>query len=337
MPTGHGAALPATVFAAYRSAQASLAVSDPGCRLRWQLLAGIGQVESDQADGGRVDATGTAYTPILGPLLDGNGTAAIRDTDHGVYDGSTVWDRAVGPMQFIPETWKTWGVDANGDGRADPENIQDAALAAGRYLCAGGRDLADPAQLDAAILGYNHSTVYLDTVKSWMAYFERGVTPVADSPAGSSGGSSPTTAPAAKPSRSSAPSAPSAPPSASPTQRALPSASPSAPRASASAAPTATAGSSPSPSVPVGPTVPAAPSSSPSVSPSASPTGCPSPSASPSRTATTAGASASPSVAPSAQASGSPAPGTTACASPSAPPSATAAPSSTPAATPTAR
>ncbi len=166
-----GGTLPETVFAAYRAAEDELAGSRPGCGLRWQLLAAIGQVESAQARGGRVSADGTTLTPILGPRLDGNGFAAIRDTDGGTYDGDTAYDRAVGPMQFIPSTWATWGADGNGDGRSDPGNIHDAALAAGRYLCADGRDLSDTADLDRAILGYNHSTAYLHTVKAWFAHY----------------------------------------------------------------------------------------------------------------------------------------------------------------------
>ncbi|MFF3325318.1 lytic transglycosylase domain-containing protein [Streptomyces sp. NPDC002889] len=179
-----GGTLPETVFAAYRAAEDELAGSRPGCGLRWQLLAAIGQVESGQARGGRVSADGTTLTPILGPRLDGNGFAAIRDTDGGMYDGDTAYDRAVGPMQFIPSTWATWGVDGNGDGRSDPGNIFDAALAAGRYLCAGGRDLSDAADLDRAILGYNHSTAYLHTVRAWFAYYLDGHRVVPDQGSG---------------------------------------------------------------------------------------------------------------------------------------------------------
>ncbi|MFJ6777597.1 lytic transglycosylase domain-containing protein, partial [Kitasatospora sp. NPDC091257] len=178
-----GPALPATVLAAYRQAEASLAQRSPGCHLPWQLLAAIGQVESGQANGGRVDAAGTTLTPILGPALDGNGFAAISDTDGGRYDGDSRWDRAVGPMQFIPSTWASWGVDANGDGKADPNNVFDAAETAGRYLCAGGRDLADPAQLDRAVLSYNNSGEYLRTVRNWMAHYGSGtVTTVPNRP-----------------------------------------------------------------------------------------------------------------------------------------------------------
>lgn len=184
-PAATGSALPASVFAAYRRAESELARSAPGCRLRWQLLAAIGQVESGQARGGRVTADGTTRAPILGPRLDGSGFAAIPDSDGGVYDGDAAYDRAVGPMQFIPSTWTTWGADGNGDGRADPNNIYDAALAAGRYLCADGRDLSDPGDLDRAILGYNHSGPYLRTVRAWYAYFLEGHRVVADDTGGS--------------------------------------------------------------------------------------------------------------------------------------------------------
>ncbi|WP_326701037.1 lytic murein transglycosylase [Streptomyces sp. NBC_01754] len=174
------AGIPATVLAAYRSAETSLARTDPGCHLPWQLLAAIGKVESGHASGGRVDARGTTLTPILGPVLDGVGFAHIPDTDAGRYDGDAVYDRAVGPMQFIPSTWAHWGADGNGDGRKDPGNIHDAALAAGRYLCAGPRDLSVRADLDRAILSYNHSDTYLRTVLSWLEFYRKGTHPVAD-------------------------------------------------------------------------------------------------------------------------------------------------------------
>ncbi|MFG3658548.1 lytic transglycosylase domain-containing protein [Streptomyces sp. NPDC047706] len=186
MTSQEDGALPVSVFAAYRRAEARLAHMSPGCGLRWQLLAAVGQVESGQARGGRVAADGTTRAPILGPRLDGDGFALIRDTDGGALDGDTVYDRAVGPMQFIPSTWAVWGTDGNGDGRADPHNVFDAALAAGRYLCADGRDLTTPGDLDAAVLGYNHSTAYLRTVRAWFAYFLAGhrVVPDAGTPGG---------------------------------------------------------------------------------------------------------------------------------------------------------
>ncbi|MCL8010331.1 lytic transglycosylase domain-containing protein [Streptomyces sp. AS02] len=233
-PAQVGAALPASVFAAYRRAEERLSREEPGCRLRWQLLAAIGQVESGQARGGRVASDGTTVTPILGPRLDGRAFALIRDTDGGAHDGDGVYDRAVGPMQFIPSTWARWGADGNGDGRRDPNNVFDAALAAGRYLCAGGRDLSVPAELDRAILGYNHSTAYLRTVRAWYAYFLEGHRVVPDGPGGSSDRPEPSRSPAAKPEDASPPR-PSAMPSAPPSRTPSAPASPDRPTASAPA------------------------------------------------------------------------------------------------------
>ncbi|MEU0389820.1 lytic transglycosylase domain-containing protein [Streptomyces chartreusis] len=224
-----GGALPVSVFAAYRRAEDRLAREAPGCRLRWQLLAAIGQVESGQARGGRVASDGTTLAPILGPRLDGVAFALILDTDGGAHDGDPAYDRAVGPMQFIPSTWARWGADGNGDGRRDPNNVFDAALAAGRYLCAGGRDLSVPAQLDRAILGYNHSAAYLRTVRAWYAYFLEGHRVVPDGSAGSTAGSSARPEPARSPSESKEASPaptpstrPSAPPSRTPSAPASP-------------------------------------------------------------------------------------------------------------------
>ena len=77
-----------------------------------------------------MDRRGRTLSPILGPVLDGAGDfAAITDTDGGGWDGDTTWDRAVGPMQFIPSSWAVWGRDGDGDGRSDPSDIDDAALA----------------------------------------------------------------------------------------------------------------------------------------------------------------------------------------------------------------
>ncbi|MFD7769914.1 lytic murein transglycosylase [Streptomyces sp. NPDC059787] len=174
------AGIPATVLDAYKQAEATLREKKPGCNLPWQLLAAIGKVESGQARGGRVDADGTTLSPILGPQLDGNGFALIKDTDNGAYDGNSSYDQAVGPMQFIPSTWEWAGRDGNGDGREDPNNIYDAALAAGHYLCRFDWDLSDQRDLDRAILSYNQSTEYLNTVMSWLEYYRRGTHEIPD-------------------------------------------------------------------------------------------------------------------------------------------------------------
>jgi membrane-bound lytic murein transglycosylase B len=171
-------ALPARVLAAYRAAARTTGRTDPGCRLDWPLLAGIGKVESGHASGGAVDSTGRTLTPILGPVLSGGpGVAAIRDTDGGRWDGDSTWDRAVGPMQFIPSSWSLHGADGNGDDVRDPNNINDAALASAGYLCTGERDVQKQGDRRAAVFSYNHSWDYVDLVLAWADAYAGG-TPV---------------------------------------------------------------------------------------------------------------------------------------------------------------
>jgi hypothetical protein len=182
-PRGSGpgdSGIPATVLAAYKKAAQTLAASDRGCALRWELLAAIGKVESGQARGGAVDKEGTTLNRILGPVLNGSGYARIKDTDGGRFDDDAKFDRAVGPMQFIPSTWSRWGADGNGDGRSDPDNIHDAALAAGKYLCAGERELSVKGDMDRAILSYNNSRAYLRTVLAWFEFYSKGTHEIPD-------------------------------------------------------------------------------------------------------------------------------------------------------------
>ncbi|HEY3003262.1 MAG TPA: lytic murein transglycosylase [Kribbellaceae bacterium] len=182
-PDGAVAGIPASVLPAYQAAARVLATTFPRCKLTWPLLAGIGKVESSHASGGRVDAHGTTRGRILGPVLDGApGMATIHDTDDGQYDGDTVWDRAVGPMQFIPGTWVVFAADGNGDGVRDPHNVYDATLAAGQYLCAGDADLSDPRGLVAAVLRYNHSMDYVAVVLRWMREYAEAAVQVRDRP-----------------------------------------------------------------------------------------------------------------------------------------------------------
>ena len=183
LPTGP-LGIPGVVLLAYRAAADQLATSLPGCHLPWNLLAGIGRIESGHAAGGRVDAHGTTLGPILGPLLDGSnpGDGVVLDTDHGRYDGNATYDRAVGPMQFLPSTWEKYGADGNHDGVADPHNVYDAALGAGAYLCSGGLDVADPAQARTAVFRYNHSEAYVTNVLTWSAAYALGVAPTDSAP-----------------------------------------------------------------------------------------------------------------------------------------------------------
>ncbi len=103
--------------------------------VQWQVLAAINKVESN-------------FGRNMGPSSAG----------------------AIGWMQFIPSTWERWGVDANGDGVADPWNAQDAITAAARYLAAsGGRT-----DISGAIFSYNHAQWYVDEVLQLAGLFGSG-------------------------------------------------------------------------------------------------------------------------------------------------------------------
>lgn len=152
---------------AYLNAEELLADVWPSCNARWWMIAGVARIESRHGRyGGRtLRADGRVDRPIIGIALDGGtGVRAIHDTDDGVFDDDEVWDRAVGPLQFIPETWLRRGRDGSGDGWADPQNMYDATYSAGRYLCAIGGDLSSRSNLRRAYFGYNNSSAYVDDV-----------------------------------------------------------------------------------------------------------------------------------------------------------------------------
>jgi hypothetical protein len=155
--------VPARALQAYGVADLAVKNEQPDCNLSWVTIAGLARIESNHGRyrGAVIAETGKVTPPIIGVPLDGTGgNRTIGDTDGGVLDGDTSLDRAVGPLQFIPSTWAKWRSDGNGDGVADPNNIDDAALAAGRYLCAGGRDLATGPGWRSAVLSYNNSDEY---------------------------------------------------------------------------------------------------------------------------------------------------------------------------------
>jgi membrane-bound lytic murein transglycosylase B len=163
--TAAATGIPARALRAYAAAALTVAAEQPACGLSWNTLAGIGAIETRHGSHGGAVLRDDGYPDpaIRGIPLDGTRSAVIRDTDGGRWDGDTVWDRAVGPMQFIPDTWERWGADGNGDGRADPNQIDDAALAAGRYLCADG-EMTSVEGWRSAILSYNRLEEYVDDV-----------------------------------------------------------------------------------------------------------------------------------------------------------------------------
>jgi membrane-bound lytic murein transglycosylase B len=169
--------IPVTALEAYGYAARVAEVENPNCHIAWTTLAGIGQVESHH--GTYHQATlfpnGDVRPPIRGVVLDGtNGTMRIIDSQPGGMDGEPDTVRAMGPMQFIPETWREYGVDANNDGKADVDNIDDAALSAAGYLCWRGKNLATPRGWITALWAYNDSDVYARAVRDWATAYAAG-------------------------------------------------------------------------------------------------------------------------------------------------------------------
>ena len=182
-----GTNVPLVALNAYVRASRTLAVENPGCGIHWSQLAGIGQIESIHGYFGEstLDINGNTTVDILGLALDGRvlsggGTseplpdatnrtestagvsrlALIRDTDGGLLDGDPVFDRAVGPMQFIPSTWRLYDSDGNGDEENDPQNIYDASLASARLLCDSAGSMLTAAGEQRAYFAYNHDLSY---------------------------------------------------------------------------------------------------------------------------------------------------------------------------------
>jgi membrane-bound lytic murein transglycosylase B len=169
--------IPINALEAYAYAARVAEVENPDCHLEWTTLAGIGEVESHHGTfrGAQIAENGDVTPPIRGVRLDGtNGNLEIIDNDGGEMDGDPTHARATGPMQFIPETWRLYGVDANNDGVISPDNFDDAALSAAGYLCWRGKDLSTPKGWMEALRAYNLSDQYARTVRDWATAYADG-------------------------------------------------------------------------------------------------------------------------------------------------------------------
>ncbi|MDF1597506.1 MAG: peptidoglycan DD-metalloendopeptidase family protein [Acidimicrobiia bacterium] len=168
--------IPPVVFSTYVAAETNAPSIASGCVVDWPVIAGIWKVESNHATtGGRtVGSDGQVTPPLYGVTLDGSqpGTAVIPDSDGGLLDGDPTWDRAVGPAQFLPGSWRAFGRDGNNDGTADPQNVFDAALGTVAHLCiASAGDYTNPTDLARALRRYNNSAEYVTTVTRWIDYY----------------------------------------------------------------------------------------------------------------------------------------------------------------------
>lgn len=183
--TANPSGIPAAALAAYQRAEVIINDADASCKIPWQLIAAIGRVESDHGrhGGNRLNSEGVSTPGLYGPALNGKkDTVAVSDTDGGEYDNDQMWDRAVGPMQFVPSTWSVVGVDADGDGKRNPQDIDDASLATAIYLCSGDDNLSTDAGQRKAVYRYNNSNNYVDlVVKIMKAYMVGDFSTVPDS------------------------------------------------------------------------------------------------------------------------------------------------------------
>ena len=173
---GGALGIPPVVFSAYLAAETNASGITADCQVDWPVIAGIWRVESDHATyrGRTVNFDGMVNPPLFGVTLDGSipDTATIPDSDGGVLDGDPTWDRAVGPAQFLPSSWRAYGQDGNGDGEADPQNVFDAALGTVAYLClTSPGDYTTKTDLARALRRYNNSGEYVERVAGWIDYY----------------------------------------------------------------------------------------------------------------------------------------------------------------------
>jgi len=175
-PVGSVGGIPPRMMAAYVRAAGAMAEMDPACKgMSWPLIAAIGKVESNHASGHQIAEDGLITPPIVGPILNGSGVGGNRtpvyDSDGGAWDGNSQFDAAVGPVQFLPSTFRGYADRVRPGGGASPQNADDETLAAALYLCGNGRDLTDYEQLKKAIYAYNFSSAYVDEVLRWMKQY----------------------------------------------------------------------------------------------------------------------------------------------------------------------
>lgn len=220
--------MPETARTAYVRAAQAMNDADRTCHVPWQLLAGAGWVESRHGtlNGGDLDVNGVDRPALFGPVI------TRVDSDEGQLDGTASMDRTVGPLQFSPERWRIAGVDGDGDGSRDAQDIDDAALAYAVLLCSGPDDLRRGNATEAALLRINPEDAYPRQVEAAAAYYRKhpGVRSVDDQPF------EVVAVEDAQPASEGLSASPS--PTATPTNTRKPSAKPT-PKATASASPTA--------------------------------------------------------------------------------------------------
>lgn len=147
--------IPVRALLAYQRAAQADRAAQPSCQVDWQFIAAFGRIETNHGrlNGSAIGTDGVDRPAVLGPSLDGSQPGVIGSLN----DSSGAPVRAAGPLQFIPATWQQWG-------HGDVQSIDQAALAAGRYVCADGHTLNNDDDRRSAALSYNHADWYADDV-----------------------------------------------------------------------------------------------------------------------------------------------------------------------------
>jgi hypothetical protein len=139
--------IPAAALSAYRKAEKIMATADPGCGLSWNLLAGIGRLESTRAT---------------------TEPSAVQ----------AVSARTPAPKKMPSATWLRFAADGDGDGRSDAQNPFDATLATAKHLCSTGMNFRNQAQALTALMRYNDSMPFARNVLGWAAAYATGTAPL---------------------------------------------------------------------------------------------------------------------------------------------------------------
>ena len=142
--------IPVTALEAYAYAAQVAEVENPECHLAWTTLAGIGMVESHHGTyrGATIAPNGDVHAadPWCAAGRDQRATSRSSTPTAASWTAIRRYDRAMGPMQFIPETWRLYGVDANNDGVDQPRQHRRRGAVGGGLSVLAGQGPGDAAR-----------------------------------------------------------------------------------------------------------------------------------------------------------------------------------------------
>lgn len=170
--------IPPPALAAYLRTEAVMAQAAPRCHLDWSVVAAIGQLLTDHGRRGgdhTLGGDGAVRPAITGLVIRDERGRRVPDSDGGELDGDRHHDRAVGPMLLAPEAWRDLALDADMDGKRDPQDIDDASLGVAVQLCMKGGDLRRPRDLAKALRRINADPEFVRAVPRVAAEYAAGI------------------------------------------------------------------------------------------------------------------------------------------------------------------